>query len=308
MLFAAGTIVLFGAAMQTRNTAVCKNVVIHIKGADEHLFIDENQIIQYLQSLVKIEGAPLQSIPLRKLEESLEKNPWIYQAELFFDNLAVLNINIIERQPIARIFTLQGNSFYIDSGAIRLPLSNKLSAKVPYFTGFASDQAVLSRPDSLVLNDIKIIGRALANDSFMLAQTSQINVLPNRTFEIIPLIGNQTILLGRAEKVEEKFNNLFSFYKQVWGKSGFETYSKIDLRFDGQVVATRRFAKQPAGLLPQPQDNLPALPDSVVENSLPAPVATAVQSRQPQKKDSIILNKTTIKQPPQPKAVMKKKQ
>lgn len=306
MLFAAGIIVLFGAAVQSRNATVCKDLVVHIKGADEHLFIDEQQVIGYLKSLAAIEGAPLRTIPLRKLEESLEKNPWIYKAELFFDNLAVLNINITERQPIARIFTLQGNSFYIDSAAVRLPLSNRLSAKVPYFTGFASDNALLSKPDSLVLYDIKQIGMALTNDSFMLAQTSQINVLPNRTFEMIPLIGNQTILLGRAEKLQEKFAKLFAFYKQVWSKSGFEVYSKIDLRFDGQVVATRYKPRTTPVVAASLPDSALINDATAADSSLPPPILAAPQVNQKTEKDSIKQHQPIIKQPLQPKAVMKK--
>ncbi|MBK6829167.1 MAG: hypothetical protein IPG86_20990 [Chitinophagaceae bacterium] len=60
-----------------------------------------------------------------------------------------------EREPVARIFTSGGNTFYIDSSNTMLPLSEKFSARLPVFTGFPSEAKVLSKADSNLLNDIK---------------------------------------------------------------------------------------------------------------------------------------------------------
>ena len=43
----------------------------------------------------------------------------------------MLKVNVDESEPIARIFTAMGKSFYIDSTGKRLPLSDKISAKLP---------------------------------------------------------------------------------------------------------------------------------------------------------------------------------
>ncbi|MGM3198787.1 cell division protein FtsQ/DivIB, partial [Bacillus cereus group sp. BC241] len=85
------------------------------------------------------------------METSLETNPWVRNAEMYIDNQQVLQVLIEERQPVARVFTIQGGSFYVDSSGMRLPLSEKLSARVPMFTGFPSDNVKLSKPDSVLL-------------------------------------------------------------------------------------------------------------------------------------------------------------
>jgi len=69
---------------------------------------------------------------------------------------------------------LNGNSYYIDSSCKRLPLSDELSARVPMFTSFRSEKKVLSRPDSLVLQDIKHIAQYIRRDSFLMAQVAQL--------------------------------------------------------------------------------------------------------------------------------------
>jgi cell division protein FtsQ len=53
------------------------------------------------------------------------------------------------------------------------------------------------------------------------------------------------IELGNAEDLDDKLNRLFSFYKQVWAKTGFEKYEKIDVQYAGQVVAIRRGEGKP---------------------------------------------------------------
>src|SRR6266498_3348230 len=84
---------------------------------------------------------------------------------VFVDKKEILHANIEEREPMARVFTLQGKSYYIDSSCNRLPLSDKLSARVPMFTSFPSDKKILSRPDSLVLMNIKQIAQFIEQDS-----------------------------------------------------------------------------------------------------------------------------------------------
>ena len=65
-------------------------------------------------------GKPLASFDLKKIEVSIEQNVWIKDAQVFFDNNGVLRVAVAERTPVARIFTVNGNSFYIDSSGNRL--------------------------------------------------------------------------------------------------------------------------------------------------------------------------------------------
>ena len=42
-----------------------------------------------------------------------------------------------------------------------------------------------------------------------------------------------------AYKIEEKFNRLFIFYKEVLSRTGFDKYKTIDVRFAGQVIGSK---------------------------------------------------------------------
>jgi cell division protein FtsQ len=236
-----GLLSLLIAAIGKKNREDCTDYTITIKGAEQNFFIDADDITKLIKSGAgsEIKGKKIADINLKKLEQLLRSNVWIRKAEMWFDNKNVLHVEVYEREPIARIFTTAGNTFYIDSTEKKLPLSDKLTAKVPVFTGFI-DKKVYSAKDSLLLTDVKNVATYIKNDPFWMSQVAQIDITTERNFELSPVIGNHLIKLGNGKDLEKKFNRLMIFYKQVLAQKGFDSYSTIDVQYSGQVVGTRR--------------------------------------------------------------------
>jgi cell division protein FtsQ len=249
LLAGIGTVVLLGAAMQQKNRKECTDIRIEITGAEQHMFIDEKDIMDMLQRNGPVNGTPVAALNLRAMETVIEKDPWVKQAEMFFDNQQVLQVRIEERQPVARVFTIQGHSFYLDSGAMRLPLSEKLSARVPMFTNFPSDRKLLSKPDSTLLRNVVKLGGYILADSFWLAQVAQVDITLQANFELVPVVGDHVVSLGSADELDDKFNRLYTFYKQAWLQNGINTYDRLDLRFNSQVVARKRNDAKPVSVV-----------------------------------------------------------
>lgn len=245
VLAGTGMMVLLGAAMLKKNQKTCHNTNIEITGKGEHLFIDEKDVGELLNRSGRIKGIPIAEMNLRAMETLVEKNPWVKNAEMFIDNNQVLQVRIEERQPVARVFTLEGSSFYLDSTALRLPLSEKLSARVPVFTGFPSDRDHLAKPDSALLQEIVSLGKYILADSFWMAQIGQVAITNVSEFEMIPVIGDQLIELGSTENLDNKFRKLYTFYRKAWLSNGINTYKKLDLRYDNQVVAVKSGSEGP---------------------------------------------------------------
>lgn len=240
VLFGIGAIVLFGAAISKKSQKPCTAIQIEIVGAEQHMFLDEHDILELINANGKLIGTPTTKTNLRDLETKLESNSWVDHAELYFDNNQALQVHIQERQPVARVFHIGGGSFYVDSTGLRLPLSDKLSAKVPVVTNFPSDKPVLAHPDSVLLNGVVNIARKILADSFWMAQIQQINIDPQSQFELVPMVGNHIVLVGTAENLDAKFTRLNAFYEQALVQQGINTYEKLDIRFSNQVVAVRR--------------------------------------------------------------------
>jgi cell division protein FtsQ len=236
-----GMLSLLIAAIGKKNREDCTDYTIAIKGSADKFFINADDIRKILRSGAgsELKGKKISEIDLKKLEQLLRNNIWIRKAEMWFDNKNVLHVEVYEREPVARIFTNAGNSFYIDSAERTMPLSDRMSARVPVFTGFP-DKKVYSAKDSLLLTDVKNVAIYIKNDPFWMSQVAQVNVTTDRNFELSPVVGNHLIKLGNGKDIEKKFNRLMIFYKQVLAQKGFDSYSTIDVQYTGQVVGTKR--------------------------------------------------------------------
>ena len=80
-----------------------------------------------------------------------------------------MHVIVSEREPIARVFTAAGSSFYIDSAGKRMPLLAGVSVRVPVVTNFSAAK-VMNKKDSLMLGSIKTITSFLNEHPFWSAQ------------------------------------------------------------------------------------------------------------------------------------------
>jgi cell division protein FtsQ len=230
-------VIVLVAAIQKNKNQTCKNIEVTIIGKTDQIFINEKNILQLTEASSIINKKTVDEVDLKTLETKLEKNIWIDNVELYFDKNAVLHIDVIERTPLMRVFKQNGNSFYFDSKNLVLPLSNDYSAKVPVFTGFANN-ATFTPKDSSLLEPMNVLASYIINDEFWMAQVQQINIVNDNQFELIPTIGNHTILFGDTSNMKNKFDRLFKFYKTVSSKIGFDKYHILNVKFNNQIVAT----------------------------------------------------------------------
>jgi cell division protein FtsQ len=202
--------------------------------------MDENEITQILKDQGVVKGTIVERINLTSIEKELEKIRWIKNAELFINNQQLLEVKIQQRIPIARVFTVSGSSFYIDDQGWRLPLKQLTVLRLPVFTGFPTDQDNLSAPDSLLLKEVLFFSNTIKTDSFFTAQIAQVNIGSNGDFQMVPSLGDHTVLIGSVDNLADKLNRLYTFYKKVWVQSGINAYQVLDCRFDGQIVALKK--------------------------------------------------------------------
>ncbi len=279
-LLGVALIVLFVFAWQAKSIKKCKDIDVELVGENPTaLFMNEQEILRILnEQQVKI-GTPINALNLAQIEGSLEKTAWIKNAELYFDNQLVLRVRIEQRLPIARVFTVSGQSFYVDKQANQLPLRQLSVLRLPVFTGFTSDQSILSKPDSILLENIVQFASVIKEDSFFSAQIAQINIAPNGDFELTPTLGDHTVLLGSIDQLENKLDRLYTFYKKIWVPSGINAYQVLDLRFNHQIVTLKK------GLQPiQFNGPLMLLGSAIMVND----TTSSAQSSVPMLKDSIL--------------------
>lgn len=237
-----GFIILFVAASRGKQEDSCRGIVISFNKESGMVYVDTASIRKGLVSHKQLNpiGKKLSQLNIPLLKQSVDTHDWVKHTEVYMGNHDLLHIKITQRKPVARIFSRDGSSFYLDQAGKITPAVGKFTVRLPVFTGFPVLRKKDSIEDSTLLVQIKAISRYVVQDSFWMAQVEQININSNNHFELIPKVGDVLILFGQGDEVKEKFDKLLTFYKEGLNNVGWGYYDTLDLRFAGQVVASRK--------------------------------------------------------------------
>ena len=212
---------------------VCRDMELVIKDTINAGFITKVEVIHLLERKgIYPVGKKLERVHTKTLERELDKHPLIDKAECYKTPSGKLCIEITQRIPVIRIFSNNGENYYIDNKGTVMPPDSKCVAHRAIVTGNVEK--------SFAMRDLYKFGVFLQNNSFWDAQIVQINVLPGKDIELIPRVGNHVIYLGKLDHFEDKLNRLKSFYENGLNKVGWNKYKRISLEFDNQIICTKR--------------------------------------------------------------------
>jgi len=229
ILIISALIVLLFSFSKQRNE-LRKITKIEVEFVEENeLFITQNSVnkllIQKKDSATSIDK---ETLVLNKMESGLLKNQMIKNAEVFITIDGVLGVKIEQRKPIARV---SGHpDFYIDEEGKKMPLSIEYSARVPIVTGESKD--MFSELTQLLLK--------INEDDFMKESVIGIHVESDGNIILSMRKNNFNVLFGKVKEVEKKFQNFKAFYNKTKQDSLLTSYSLVNLKFNNQVVATKR--------------------------------------------------------------------
>lgn len=234
---ATGSVLAVLSASKIQQTKTLRNITLHVRN-DSYKFLDRQALWDkvVIQQELKKGKTKLSGLDIRKVERAALSNQWVAEAQAYVDNNRDMHIYVTQRVPVARIFFDNGQSFYLDASLRLLPLSDLFT----YYTTIVTNVPVLSN-DSLNKNlrsQIIRLVKFVERDSFWSAQIAQIDVTHDLKFELTPVLGTHKIVFGDTSDMQEKFNNLFAFYKKVLNRIGWDRYEILDVRYSGQVVAS----------------------------------------------------------------------
>jgi cell division protein FtsQ len=232
-------IMLLAAAIGQRNKERFRSYKIQVKGGPHGAFLSHENIEDLLQQhTAGVRGELMSAFNLRAVETKFQLHPMIRSAQLYFDNQDVLHVQIQEKIPQARVFTINGRSFYLDEVGRPMPLAENKTLKLPVFTGLPDSIGIGNR-DSVLLAKMRLTAQQIIADSFWSSQAAQLDRGITGEWEMTPTVGDHVIKMGDLVDVQEKLQRIAIFYKQVLTKVGLSRYRVIDVRFEGQVVAGR---------------------------------------------------------------------
>ncbi|MCP9610743.1 cell division protein FtsQ/DivIB [Coprobacter tertius] len=210
----------------------CKRIEVHLADSTETHFTSVNEIKKEItEKGIDPVGKLYSEINTEKMEQVLKKNQLIATAECYKTPSGTIKIDISQRVPVIRIIA-NGETYYIDSNGKIMPTTQNFTAYLPLATGFISRDYAKDKLYSLAL--------FLKNNEFWNSQIEQIYVTPDKEIEIIPRIGDNLILMGKIDNFERKLENLRYLYDQALPKVGWNKYDTISLKYENQVICTRR--------------------------------------------------------------------
>ena len=238
-----GAWVVVSVAASQRENGKCKELVTHIRNSEANQFLDVDAVRALV---VEIQGrnpedCRLEEIKVSAIEYALKGNPYGYDAEVYKDVSARLQVDIELRRPIARVMDLSGEGFYLDEHLTKVDLSTQFTSNVPLVRG-EFFEPILPRDTlrSRELAGIEDFLRFVDGNEFLRSQVSEIVVNKKGEVTMYPEVGDVVVHFGTPDKMEDKFSNLMLFYKDVLNKTGWDKYGSISLKYEGQIVATKR--------------------------------------------------------------------
>ena len=205
------------------------------------------------QTDMNVIGASVSSINTKNIEQILRQYSSIKSAEVYVTLEGDIRVEIEQRNPIFRIINKRGQSYYVDQEGTLMPLSSKYSSHVLIVNGNIVEHFEINRTSDIncdtseenwktnrLVCDLYQLCKFIYEDDFWRSQIQQIYVSDEWEFELIPRVGAHIIYFGDINNYEKKFRNLRAFYLQGLNNIGWNKYEEISLRFDNQVICTKR--------------------------------------------------------------------
>tara|TARA_B100000787_G_scaffold164257_1_gene146751 strand:- start:11284 stop:12009 length:726 start_codon:yes stop_codon:yes gene_type:complete len=220
---------LYGFSNHRNEQKMIKKIEVQFD-SEEPYFLTQLMVDKLLiQNNKSIQKQAKSVIDLYKLEEKVLDNPYIEKASLFITMEGTLNTFIKQRKPIARILT-SNSSYYVDSHAVKVPISENYSARVPLITG------VENKND---LKDVMLLLSKIIDDSFLNKEIIGIHLEPTKEYMMTVRSGNYRIELGKLTEIDNKIKKLKAFYSKVFLDSTISRYKTINIKYHNQVVGVK---------------------------------------------------------------------
>ncbi|MGY6648997.1 cell division protein FtsQ/DivIB [Wenyingzhuangia sp. IMCC45574] len=219
---------IFGFATKKNGARKLTSVVVSFENDDNLFLTSENVNNLLIQNVGNVKNQPKSSINLQELENLIQSHSMVSFADVSMGITGKLNVEIKQRKPLARMFNPQ-NVIYIDTKGGEMPLSENYSARVPII----NNRNGLIKPE-----EVFPLIKKIDADTFM--KKIVVSVKKNDAgFWLSTRINKQQVLLGDLENISGKLKKLKVFYNYMENDSLANTFKKIDLQYNNQIVCSK---------------------------------------------------------------------
>lgn len=228
-------VALTSGVLWARNKAkgeLCSAIDVLVINGDSTSFVTSEGVLEDLKNKgITVVGKRMGDIDADYIEQQLKMSPYLESADCIKCKDGKVLIKVNQLVPVLRVFD-GDNSYYINRVGKRMESSMLYHCNVPVVQGHFNKQY----PPTRLLPLISYV----ESDSLLSSLVTMLCVRDTNNIILIPSIGGHVVNIGNADGFENKFAKLKLFYKEVMPKRGWQTYDTISVKWNHQVVATRR--------------------------------------------------------------------
>jgi cell division protein FtsQ len=216
------------------------DITIKLENVHENHFLEESDVAGLMQlNAENLKGSSVANVNLKAVEKRIRKEPFIRKADLYSDLKGNLVVKVELRRPIARIVRNDGPDGYIAEDGTVMPVSERFNTRVVLMSGgyvptLLRQDNVQDTPEGKQLMELL---NKIRNDDFWSAQIAQLDIDSRCHINLFPQVGDEHIEFGKPVDLDTKFSKLMIFYKEILPRVGWNRYSRINLEYEGQIVA-----------------------------------------------------------------------
>lgn len=226
-------------------------IVVNLHRDVEDGFIDYNAAIKTVARICDTtRNREVGMIPVDSVRNYLKTIPWAISSEANISLDETLIVEIVECQPVMRVYNSQGKSVYLDAEGRIFPVNERYVPHVLIGNGYLDFPATKT---SSSIYDKKYkdtdlpkmfeVMKEVLNNSYTNCCVKQVYLAKNRWYELAMNNVDLEVVLGDGDNVGEKLANLQCFFEQMQGNPDLKEYVKINFNFDNQVVCTKNNKK-----------------------------------------------------------------
>lgn len=215
-----------------RTNVVCSEVDVFVGDSAKALFLGEEEVMELLNRAdCHPIGERMEDISLEKIEKTLSGHAYVNHVVAYKTPGGKVHIILQQRMPVLNVMTADGQAYFLDNNGNMMPKMT-YTLDLPVATGKITPQ--------FAHQHLLPLARWIQNDPFWNSQVMQIDVSDKGEIELVPRVGEHTILLGAPVELKEKLNRMKAFYTKGLNKVGWNKYATISLKYENQIVCKKK--------------------------------------------------------------------
>ena len=177
------------------------------------------------------QGMVIDSVNCSNIENYIKSLTLIKECQVYKTNSKMVVVDIVCREPVLKVIDKSGTTYYVDIDGEKIA-DIKKPLRLPVASGEIDD--------TMIDKELQRVVAAIEKDPFWLAQIQQIYFNDKKEAIITPRLGDHIIELGSVRQIDEKLQNLKTFYINGLSTVGWNKYSKLNIKISNKVICTKR--------------------------------------------------------------------